>query len=237
MVKVSVIIPALNEEKFIERTLKSVSKQTIPRDDYEIIVSDGKSKDKTVSIAKKYADKVVSTKNKSISEGRNDGASLAKGDILVFVDADTRVKKTLLESVIREFEDKKVAGGFVKYYFDTNNFFIIMVNSVFIVLSFLANIFFPKALIVAGVCIIARKKVFDKIKGFNPDLRTSEDYDLMERLRKKGKFILVNESVYTSDRRLRKMGYLGLLKYYLTDFYKHHFTKGFKGDYISQEEL
>jgi glycosyltransferase involved in cell wall biosynthesis len=55
----SVIVPALNEETYIEACLKSISRQTLPRNSYEIIVSDGGSNDRTVEIARKYADRVI----------------------------------------------------------------------------------------------------------------------------------------------------------------------------------
>src|SRR4051812_47233932 len=90
--KLSIIIPTLNEEKILEKTLLHLRElHDIP---YEIIVSDGKSKDKTIEIANKYADKVVvyeGEKRQTIGMGRNLGASVAQGDFFVFLDADMYV--------------------------------------------------------------------------------------------------------------------------------------------------
>ena len=83
MVKISVIIPTYNEEKNIIRTLYYLSRQTLPRKNYEIIIVDGGSKDRTVEIALKYADKVIKQKSKGVGGARNDGAIIAKGEIIV----------------------------------------------------------------------------------------------------------------------------------------------------------
>lgn len=231
MVKVSVIIPALNEEKYIERTLKSVSKQTIPRDDYEIIVSDGKSSDNTVKISRKYADKVISTKNKSIAEGRNKGAKRAKGELLVFVDADTVVNKSLLKKIVKTFKNKNVSGAYVKYIYDFNSIFLYIINIVFLILFKLINLFIPKINTVSGMCIIARKSDFKKIKGFNEDMYTKEDVDLYINLKDVGDFVLIDEEVYPSTRRFKKMGWIGTIKYYFLDTYHYFFNKRFRGHY------
>ena len=97
--EISVIVPTLNEENYIEGCLESISKQTIPRDKYEIIVSDGSSTDRTVEIANKYADLVVVSEKRGIWWGRNYGAEYARGRFLVFIDADTQIKKDYLETV------------------------------------------------------------------------------------------------------------------------------------------
>ncbi len=232
MIKVSVIIPALNEENYIKKTLKSINKQSIPRRDYEIILSDGKSKDKTIKFSKKYADKIISMKNKTISEARNIGASKAKGEYLVFIDADTTVSETLLESVIKALQDKNIVGGFVHYRFKTDSTIIKLLSIIFGFINYLTSLIIPKNAIVAGICLFARRSTFNKINGFDKTLVTSEDNDLAHRLLKKGKFVLINEYVYTSDRRLKKMGLFRLLKYYLTDYIQYLTKKGFKGNYI-----
>jgi glycosyltransferase involved in cell wall biosynthesis len=100
----SVIVPALNEEIYIEACLKSISRQTLPRNSYEIIVSDGGSNDRTVEIARKYADMVIVSKKRGIWWGRNQGAKFAKGKYLVFIDADTTIKEDYLEIVHKHLE-------------------------------------------------------------------------------------------------------------------------------------
>ena len=107
---VSVIIPTLNEEKYIEKTLKALKNQDF-EGKFEIIVADGMSKDNTVKIAEKYADKVILVKKKGIAAGRNEGARVAKGDVLIFVDADTVLLPNTISELVKAFKDKKVVGA------------------------------------------------------------------------------------------------------------------------------
>src|SRR5690348_14444255 len=102
----SIIIPTLNEETVLEGTISALRvMRTTP---YEVIVSDGHSADKTVEIAKKFADKVVEHDGKTrqnISQGRNAGAAAAKGEFLVFLDADGRIENpdSFFTEAIKQF--------------------------------------------------------------------------------------------------------------------------------------
>jgi len=89
----SIIVPTFNEEQALEATLKGLRQlQSVP---YELIVADSDSRDATVSIAKRYADRVVSYRGgtRSAARGRNLGASVAVGDVLAFVDADVTIDR------------------------------------------------------------------------------------------------------------------------------------------------
>ena len=100
---ISVIVPTFNEEEGVEACLKSLCDQTLPRDQYEIIVVDGNSKDKTREIAEKYADKVFIQTSKKVGGARNDGAMAAKYDILATTDADCFLPRDWLEKVLADF--------------------------------------------------------------------------------------------------------------------------------------
>ncbi|MBI2647452.1 glycosyltransferase [Candidatus Woesearchaeota archaeon] len=88
---ISIIIPTWNEEKYLPKLLECIKKQTYK--DYEIIVADANSKDKTREVAKKYNCRIV--KGGVPAVGRNNGAKVAKGDILLFLDADVTIQKDL----------------------------------------------------------------------------------------------------------------------------------------------
>lgn len=90
----SIIIPTLNEEKFLPRLLDSIKKQDSK--DYEIIVADAGSKDATVEIAKKYRCKIV--QGGLPAKGRNEGAKIAQGDLLLFLDADVQLPSDFLKN-------------------------------------------------------------------------------------------------------------------------------------------
>ncbi|MDD1714903.1 MAG: glycosyltransferase [Methanoregulaceae archaeon] len=98
---ISVVVPSYNEEKNIAACLASLSDQTIGRDEYEIIVVDGNSKDRTREIAAQYADMVFIQTSRKVGGARNDGARKAKGEILATTDADSIIPRDWLE-VIRD---------------------------------------------------------------------------------------------------------------------------------------
>ena len=102
-IKVSVIIPVYNEEKYIEDCLKSLIHQTEKPD--EIIIVDNNSTDKTVEIAKKYPVKIVYAKEQGITPARNMGFNAAKYEILARTDADSRVPVTWIARIKKLFTD------------------------------------------------------------------------------------------------------------------------------------
>ena len=105
--KVSVIIPAHNEGRFIEKTLESLKKNAASL--LEIIVVVNGSRDKTLEISRRYADKVIKfSKAIGPSAARNEGAKVATGEILVFLDADTRVSENAVEEIAKNCVDKTV---------------------------------------------------------------------------------------------------------------------------------
>ena len=108
MKKISVVVGVWNEEKFIESCLKSISNQTIPRQDYEIIVADGGSKDNTVKIAKKYADVVLEGGYKPVGAARQAGLKKAGGKIVAFTDGDGTVPREWLETMVKAFEEQGI---------------------------------------------------------------------------------------------------------------------------------
>jgi glycosyltransferase involved in cell wall biosynthesis len=112
---ISVIIPAYNSEKTIEKLLLSLRKSTIR--DYEIIVVDDHSTDNTGEIARKYSDTVVTLKERSgPARARNVGAEKAKGDILLFLDADVIVDANLLGYISRRFQENQEMKALVGIY-------------------------------------------------------------------------------------------------------------------------
>src|SRR3989344_7734810 len=100
--EISVVIPAFNEEKYLAVSLNSFSKQTFR--DFELIVSDGGSTDKTQKIALYHHAKFITVKNSNVVRARDAGLRIAKGKILVGADADTYYQPDHLENISREFK-------------------------------------------------------------------------------------------------------------------------------------
>lgn len=100
---ISVVVPAYNEEENITACLESLNRQTLPRTDYEIIVVDGNSKDRTRELAAPLADLVFCQTSARVGGARNDGAMRAKGEILAMTDADSVIPPDWLERIRDDF--------------------------------------------------------------------------------------------------------------------------------------
>lgn len=202
----SIIIPTLNEEKYLPRLLQSIKEQDFF--DYEIVVSDAGSSDKTEMVAKKYgANFVLSNKIKHPSFQRNQGAEISKGDILLFLDADSVLPVGFLKKAISQFKEKNLVGAGFYIKFNPNRWY-------YNIYSFISNFicFFKQrskhpASIGAG--IIAKKDAHNFIHGFDLEVVLAEDYDYCTRITKIGKFRMISGvKLLYSSRRIQKEGYL-----------------------------
>jgi len=103
MVELSIVIPTYNEEKYLPHLLKAIKRQTFK--DYEIIVSDNHSKDKTRVIAKQFGCKIVD--GGLPGKARNNGAKVAKGKYIFFLDADVVFGPTYIEQMLKKLKEKR----------------------------------------------------------------------------------------------------------------------------------
>lgn len=191
---ISVIIPAHNEERYIGTCLRSIKNQSFR--DFEIIVTASACGDKTVKIARKYA-KVVVDKRTGVSLARNIAVRKAKGDILVFIDADSAMSRNLLKEVNRAVRQGYV-GGISKTYGDKRNFKTALTWS----LGNFFNLFYK---LPHGFFFCKRKD----FKPFREDLKIGEDTLFMKNISKKGRIKYIrNAYIRTSMRRFEKEGYL-----------------------------
>lgn len=211
----SVIVPALNEEKIIGHTLSELKKR-LPSKGVQIIVADGHSTDRTVAVAKKHSDVVYERgkdwKAASIAAGRNAGAKKASGGILLFNDADTLPQKEFVKKALQILQnepDVVSVGCEVRPDvpdWNTQLFFTIL-NGIVRVSTAIGR---P---VIAGNCVFYRADAFWKVHGFDEEMHASEDQDLSLRIRKVGRVVLLTQyTAFTSNRRLQQMGFLGLLK-------------------------
>jgi len=216
---ISVIIPTLNEGKYIESTLKSIINQDY-KGKYEIIVADGMSRDKTVRIARKFADKVIKVKQKGVSAGRNEGAKIAKGEILLFLDADTMLLFNSLTEINKSFRTKKVVGvacPVLPISPEAKDFALYWSFN-----QFMKESIKLKKPQIPGIFCAYRKKEFEKVGGFNEDLDTLEDFDLSERISKEGKIVLTQSTLaLTSHRRIKKWGRMKSIRKYLKLYFNY----------------
>lgn len=177
----SIIIPTYNEEEYLPILLESIKTQNFT--DYEIIVADANSTDKTCEIAQKYDCIIVEGGMPAV--GRNNGANIAKGEYLLFLDSDLKLTDDYLRKVIYEFKMERLGIGITqmkplskktedKVLHNLANLFMIGVENIK-----------PHGAGCYG--IIAKKELHDACGGFDENLTFGEDTDYIERLAKKRK--------------------------------------------------
>ena len=189
---ISFIIPTLNEEKVITKLLNNL--KDIKTFDYEIIVSDGGSRDKTVDLAKTVAKRVVEHKDSSrqtIGQGRNAGAKVATGEFLVFLDADVHIYKPdeFFKRAMGHFEqDKKLVavGGWLRVFPEAETLGDIIGYNILSNYSFSFYNNFLKVGAGCGEFGMIKTEAFRQIRGYREDLAVDEDQDLFHRLIKIG---------------------------------------------------
>ncbi len=204
----SVVVPTYNEKLNIGRTLRYIHCIDPLA---ELIVVDGGSTDGTIQIAKKYAHKVIVEKTHTIAEARNIGAKAARGEVILFVDADTIPHVEFFDKVRTICSrDHKVVGAGCLIMPRGLNFYESLFFYYLNLLIYLSVLIKRPA--IAGSCVAYRRKQFLKIGGFNQEMAASEDQDLCLRISRFGQVVFAPRIVaYTSPRRLRELGFFGLI--------------------------
>lgn len=229
--KISVIVPTLNEEKLLDGMLQQFTQEIMQRHHIELIVSDGGSVDGTLAIARQYAHKVIENiprVKQTISLGRNVGAKHATGDVLVFLNADTLIKDVdrFFRRLSEEIQPSRIAAltCSVEVYPDDQrmidrwfhgfyNWFFYMMNQVGMAMG-------------RGECHIIKREIFDRVNGYAPRIAAGEDYDMFRRLEKVGRVKFLKDIVvYESPRRYRKYGYLYVTASWFLNFLSVFFLR------------
>jgi glycosyltransferase involved in cell wall biosynthesis len=207
---ISVVIPAYNEEKYIRRCLESLRTQNF--DEYEIVVVDNASTDKTREIAEKYADKVIFEGKKGVVFARQKGFEEAEGDVIASTDADTVVGENWLQEIHRAFE-KKIAGVYGPVFLlDGNKIEKALAKNGFTLFLMINHMLGIPHFV--GMNFAIKKELFLACGGFDIRIKSAEDLYLSSKIKKLGRiYFNKNMVVYTSARRL-KSGYLSFLKHH-----------------------
>jgi len=194
---ISFIVPAYNEESELPSTIAAIQNAAASaKQEYEILVVDDASTDATADVAAKAGAQVVSINRRQIAASRNAGARVARGDILFFVDADTRINSKHIVYAIAAL-DAGYAGGSARVVTDGA---IPVWGRVFV--RVFCTIYFGLNL-GAGAFLFTTRKTFDAIGGFNEELFIGEEIFFSLALRKIGRFKVLREPIVTSGRKLR----------------------------------
>ena len=180
--KLSIITVVKNDEKNIEKTIKSIVFQK--KKDYEYIIIDGKSNDGTITKIRKYKkkiDKIISKKDKGIYDAMNKGLKLSKGEIIVFCNSGDFFYKNSLNKVISLFDANNydfVFGTVIRNYTKKK-----IIKHGFDFDRILYNFDFSTS---HTTGFFLKKKIYNLIGNYNLKFKVSADYDLYFRLYKKG---------------------------------------------------
>ena len=221
---ISIIIPVLNEAAIIENTLVRLQGNS----EAEIIVVDGGSSDETVLLAKKTKVTVITEVAGGRAAQMNAGANIARGDILLFLHLDTQLPLNYQAIIRSTLSPPNVIAGAFELGIDGTAKSLRLVE----IMVKLRSRFF--SLPYGDQAIFLTKKVFTDIGGF-PNLPIMEDFELVQRLKRRGQIAIAPVQVITSGRRWQKLGvfkttlvnqliilgyYLGISPTKLKNFYR-----------------
>lgn len=236
---ISIIVPTLNEEKFLGQTLRALKKLELS---HEVIVSDGGSTDTTLEIAAKFADKIVKKQpeeKQNIAIGRNQGAKAATGDFFVFIDADVEIPEInkFFKKALELFSNEPKLLGltvFLKVFPEhatlADKFFFQLVNTI----HYFSNNWL-KIGSASGEFQMIRAEAFKKVGGFNEYLAAGEDVELFSRLARIGVTrVETGLHILHTSRRAHSIGWPKLWglwfmnNLFFIKFFKRSFSKTWK---------
>lgn len=191
----SIIIPVLNEAAIIVKTIARLQGNS----DIEIIVVDGGSKDRTVTLAQQQGVKVITAAKVGRAWQMNEGAAIATGKILLFLHVDTQLPRKYLDLIYQTMAQPQVIAGAFELAIDGRARslrvieFLVKLRSRFLSLPY------------GDQALFVTQEVFKDMGGF-ADLPIMEDFEFVQRLKRRGKVAIAPASVITSGRRWQKLG-------------------------------
>jgi glycosyltransferase involved in cell wall biosynthesis len=225
--KLSVVIPTLNEEKYLPRCLESLNRQA--HGSFEVVLGDAGSQDRTHGVAEEYGARVVVEPKPTIAAGRQKACDAARGKTIVSTDADVIAPPHWLETIERDLRGNAwVHGNVIPY--DGNRFEAMAAK------HFLSRWFLLTAALnaptPAGANLAFTRRAFKNAGGWNTDLVTGEDVDIVKRLKAQGSFAYSPEAtVFVSLRRLQDWGYARFIAFHATNAVRLHALGRAHGSY------
>lgn len=205
--KISIIVPAFNEEKVLGETLAQIKLASGAFSqigwESELIVCDNNSHDRTAEIARAVGATVVFEPVNQISRARNAGAAAATGNWLVFVDADSHPSTELFADMAKEIQSGNCIAGGATICWDRENFLTALMMPIL-------NVGFRWRRFLHEPFMFVESATFRKLGGFSVDTFSAEDWELGQRLQKLAKetgkrFVILHQHpILTSARRLKE---------------------------------
>lgn len=217
---ISIIIPAHNEEKYIQKTLQSLQQQTYT--DYEVIVVANGCTDQTEEILKKNSDgekvRYLSLPQPNVSVARNAGALNSHGKVLLFLDADTQLAANSLQTIQDNFTNQ-YAVATTKSLPDESEFrywSILALKNLYNSTGFYNG---------CSGALICRKEDFQAVGGYDPEKKVREHHQLIKQLKNRGKYSCLNTYTTTSMRRYARWGISKSVSFWVRHWIKQKLGK------------
>ncbi|HSX18229.1 MAG TPA: glycosyltransferase [Candidatus Saccharimonadales bacterium] len=216
---VSVVIPAYNEATYIDRLLHALSRQSFK--DFDVIVSDAESKDGTDKVVKNFEDrldiKFVESPPKGPAHGRNIGAKQAKGEWLLFLDADDDIDDpNFIKVLVSKTKSKGWNTASTKMKFRHK-------KGLWVLYKYQKLLAHTKRPVASGYCILTRRSLFEKNGGFNEKIKFGEDYEYVSRVGKYGFGFVDDTFFYMDPRRNESEGFKLIYKGTLNEIHRLFF--------------
>lgn len=232
----SIVIPALNEERYLPLLLKSIADTGI--EGVQIIVVDGKSDDRTQERVAAFAEEVRDrlrvelheAEKRNVGFQRNLGGSKAVHDTIVFLDSDTLIPdRETIESLIADFNAEACAAASCRFDPIKRHPLAIAYYRILYTFQRFQQKRNPYAM---GACILTRKDVFERINGFDETIRVNEDAEYCQRASKLGPFRIFPQAIKVSTRRFDKEGYFKMGAKYVRLFIDRSLRGELRDDHI-----
>ena len=197
MVTISFIVPAYNEERLLGSTLDALhAAGRATQETYELVVADDASTDRTVAIAESRGARVVSVSHRQIAAARNAGGREAKGELFVFVDADTIVNEDVVRRAVDAMRDGAVGGGAAVEFDGALPWWAKLLIPILAWVSRAAGL-------AAGCYLFCTRSSFVAVGGFDEAFFGAEEIVMSQALKRQGRFVVLRQTVTTSGRKLR----------------------------------
>src|SRR5215475_6764638 len=191
---ISFVIPAYNEEALLPITLRALDAAARPLGvPFEVIVVNDASTDRTSEVARRHGARVIDVHHRQIAATRNAGAREAAGDILVFIDADTRVNEAVIRGAVDAIARGAVGGGCAFRFDGRLPFYGRVLQTVAVPLYRMARL-------ASGCLLFTTREAFQAVGGFDERMFGAEEAIMSRALSRHGRFVVLHEAATTSGR-------------------------------------
>jgi glycosyltransferase involved in cell wall biosynthesis len=239
MQPISIVIPTLNEERYLPILLESLFR--CPHPQMEIVICDCRSDDKTLDVVEYYKKrtpdhiviKSVISNQRNVSQQRNLGAQHATHNVMIFLDADVCIPfPTRIKELVDLFLDEKLAVASCRFLPLDRDPRALLYYTTLYGFHKLMEKRSPYAM---GACIVTTRKIFEACRGFDPSIKVNEDANFCKKASEFGPFKVLPVVLQVSTRRFRKYGYFRMGFQYFRMFMYRTFFGETRDDKIPYE--